>query len=201
MTISRRESRGRPYKGSFIVPFALPDDKSVNFGPETILERPALAARVGQIANAWNIFELGFARTYAFMVAKQAGTSARPGTGLLNSNPAGLQIFDTLDSFRSRQDLFVLLLKAILADREPDVAAFYGQVVAPRIAVARLARDKIVRGAWGVCSDYPDGIVRAPLMGQSEVYLESDLKDELATIIEAATVFEQLRSKLFDVFV
>ena len=140
------------------MPFALPADKSVNFGPETILERPALAARVGQIANAWTIFEHGFARTYAFMLARQAGNSARPATGLLNSNAAGLQIFDTLDSFRSKQELFVLLLKSLVEDREPDVAAFYAKVAAPRIVLARMARDKVVRGAWGVCSDYPDGI-------------------------------------------
>jgi len=183
------------------VPFALPDDKSVNFGPETILERPALAARVGQIANAWTIFEHGFARTYAFMIARQAGNAPRSGTALLTSNPAGLQIFDTIGSFRLKQELFVLLLKVLVEEREPDVAEFYAKVAAPRIVLAKMARDKIERGAWGVCSDYPDGIVRAPLVGQSEVYLENDLIDELTTIIEATTVFEQLRSKLFDVFV
>ena len=181
------------------MPFQLPADKSVNFGPETLLERATLAARIGQIANAWNIFEHHFAHTYAFLAAKQEGGVPRPATAIFNSRPA-LQVFETLDSFRSKHDLFVLSLRATVDGKAPTIIEFYESSVAPRIEIARQARNKVVRAVWGNCHDYPDGIVFKPLLGQSEVYLEGDLKDELVKIVEASDAFEALRSKLFAFF-
>jgi len=181
------------------MPFALPVGKSVQFGPESLLDRPVLAARIAQVASAWSLLEEALAQTYAYLLARQMRGAAAPGENGQDL-AAGLQIFAGLESFATRQQLFRTQLRALVPERAPALPDFLDEVLLPKLAAARNARDRVLQGVWGSCADYPDALVLRPLVGQSLVWRESDFCGELDLAAEAMDALSHLRNRLYEAF-
>jgi len=181
------------------MPFALPADKSVQFGPEGLLDQPALAARVTQIASAWNLVDQALAQTYGHLVAERARGEAGGGGAILQL--PDVETFVTLEPFVRKQDLLHALLRDVAPPKAADLVTLFEQGVAPRLRAAKAARDAVLQGVWGNCIDYPDALVLKPISGQSAVYRESDFRDDLETVADAAEALSYLRSRLYDCFV
>lgn len=181
------------------MPFVLPLGKSVQFGPESLLDRPVLAARIAQVASAWSLLEEALAQTYAYLLVRQMRGAAAPGENG-QDHAAGLQIFAGLEAFGARLDLFRGLLRELAPARAPALPDLLDEVVLPKLAAARAARDRVLQGVWGSCADYPDALVQRPLVGQSQVWREADFVSEIDTASEAMEALSHLRNRLYEAF-
>lgn len=181
------------------MPFALPVGKSVQFGPESLLDRPVLAARIAQVASAWSLLEEGLAQTYAYLLARQMrGSTATGENG--QDQAAGLEIFAGPETFGAKLELFRALLRELVQERAPPLPGLLDEVVLPKVAAARNARNRVLHGVWGSCADYPDALVLRPLSGQSQVWRERDFGNEIDLAAEAMDALSYLRNRLYEAF-
>jgi hypothetical protein len=155
--------------------------------PNCILERPALAAEIGNIAANWSSVEDVLMNFYALLMGTYAPRPLVPPPGggewTPTFHPMGYQIFDALFTLNARLDLLKRLIEWKATQEE---ATHFRKILQPRIRNVAKARNLVVHGVWGKGvhvdaatgrqTELPDVLILRPIYGESIAYNLADLQ-------------------------
>ena len=181
------------------MPYELPMRKigSVATGLGNIQGRDELASLIGQTANDWNYLEKCMEQLYSGLMGRMYWAGREPNATYLvapNAHPVAYQIFDELESFRAKQNVFEALLKWALINCDSEFLKYKEQTEKP-LKNAYKARNRVVHALWGICADYPDALIEVTTFGQSLVWRKSDFLEELKKIGEGYAAFSKATAK------
>ena len=166
-----------------------PYDGPVQWGAESILERPTLATKVASVSAAWSMVEHDLVFFYAFLMSKW--TNLVPAEGFVPTHPVALLNFTTLHTLNSKLDLFRALGDWALT---PEEAVQLRDVLIPLIRNRARERNTVAHGVWGVHEDLPDRLVLIKMFGSHFTYNEADfdaMRGRFLALLEDIRVFEQ----------
>lgn len=160
------------------MPQPLKVGNSVQFGPNTVLERPELAAEIGNVCGNWNLVEHDLMTLYALLMGdylpRQAGFE--PPT-----HPVAYQVFNSLNAFNPR----VELLEKLLAWRASEITLkHFREKIRVNLRKRFTERSVIAHGVWATCNAYPDALILVPTYGQQMIYKQRDFRAVSLRIIE-----------------
>jgi hypothetical protein len=138
-------------------------------------DRPQCAALIGAIAMAWSSVEQTLALYFSLFVNGMGGWSGVEHT-------IALEAFDSVDSFRQKQEL---LLVAARRRFNGELVDELDRLLKKRIWKAGTRRNSIIHGRWFISDRYPDALIHVKRIG-------SDMSDakiygprELTVILES----------------
>ena len=172
--------------------YELPDGVGVTYGPATMESRPELAIKIAQVAHQWNHFEQNLQGFYAYLMGRYLPRVAgfEP-----PDHPVAFQVFDTLDLFRPKKELFEALLEWALQPH-PNVMEEYRLNLSRPISTAAKARHRVVHSLWGTCDQYLDRLILVPTFGMRIVWKKSDFDEELKKITQVKSSLGQFEMKV-----
>ena len=159
---------------------------------KVILRRPELAKLLGVLASEWANAEMGLSFLFATLLGKYLPHNQRKGPPI---HPAGMQIFDAIESLNKRlqliQDLVDTLLtkKSLVREFKKDI------VLLVRKAGGR--RNEFIHAYWGVNDEkYPHALMRARGIGDFLIYEESDFNEAISLCIAADNAVAEFENKV-----
>lgn len=158
----------------------------VTFGPDRIAQRPELAVKISQIANAWAVLEA------------HVGTCLGV---LMRAEPkAAIAMLSKVQTATAKSQAIRELGKAVLSDAELEQL----KDLLKRFEAIGKRRNAVVHGMWGTTPEWPEHLVWAPpevttntvlglwqehLAGKGEEYLEQQKK---LFVVWSAPRFDEL---------
>src|SRR5689334_18673428 len=94
----------QPYNGGY------------SWGPDTLLERPAIAIKMALVSANWALVEYELELHYAFFMSKWTGLL--PGSGFVPTHPVAQLTFNTLQTLNTKLDLLRALGEWVLTPEE-----------------------------------------------------------------------------------
>lgn len=174
------------------MPQPLKVGSTIQYGPHRVLERPDLAAEIGNVCANWNLIEHNLMILYALLMGDylpKAPGFAPP------THPVAYQVFDALNAFNPRVDL----LEKLLAWRASDAEVkHFREVIRPGLRKRFSERSVVAHGNWGTCDAYPDALILVPIYGDRMIWKKSDFQDVSGRIIEEYKRLASLVKSLYE---
>jgi len=179
------------------MPQPLPADKTVKYGPDFILERPELAALIGNVCANWSLVESDTMHLYALLMGTYLPKAPDSAPGV---HPVAYQVFDALNALAPRLDL---LNKLCRWRALPAEAEHMERVLIPLIRKRFQERSIIAHGLWGLCDDYRDALILMHTFDGDQIYKRNDFVDVSARVLDlhkqlgafALPIYERLYAK------
>lgn len=165
-------------------------DISVTHGPRMILQRPGLAALLGDIAAEWALLEGRVMNLYGYLMGVYL--PRMPGFEP-PVHPVALQVFDTLETLRLRNNLLQKLGDWVLKN-DALVRELKGTMVSSIKDAAKL-RNTMLHAKWGIAPEYPDALILLPTFGRQMASKEADFQEAIDRIVEARSSLGQFELK------
>lgn len=165
---------------------------TIKSGPNILLQRPDLAAEIGNICVNWNLIEDTLMNLYALVMGdymppltadiiaqleREAGTKLYFGAP---THPVARQIFDALNAFNPRLQL---LEKLLVWRVPPEKVKYFRETIMPHLRKRFGERSLIAHGQWGVCDKCPDALILMPTFGKNMRYKREDFQDVSKRIV------------------
>lgn len=168
-------------------------DHVIQFGPNTVLERPALAAEIRNVCANWNLIEQQLMMLYALLMGDYLPKQL-PGFAP-STHPVAHQIFDALNALNPR----IELLEKMLAWRaSKDEVKNFKEVIWPGLRKHFSERSMVAHGVWGICEAYPDALILVPIYGNRMIWKKTDFQDVSRRILEEHKRLVMLFSNLYE---
>lgn len=160
----------------------------VTFGPDRIAQRPELAVKISQIANAWAVLE--------------ANMGACLGV-LMRADPkAAIAMLSKVQTATAKSQAIREVGKAVLSD--PDLKQL--KELLKKFDAIGKRRNVVVHGMWGTTPEWPEHLVWAPpevttntILGLLQEHLDGKGEDYLEQQKELFVVWSAHRfDELFD---
>jgi hypothetical protein len=137
-----------------------------------ILERPEMAAELGNICAHWSRIDSALVGLYSVLMGVYSPGRSNPSR--LIGHPIASHVFDTLSALGPRLDLIVRLCKwhADKADAE-----YFERILRPKIRKAFAARSELVHGLWGTSKKHPNALILYPTIEKPVAYKLKDFQD------------------------
>ncbi len=164
----------------------------VQFGPDKLLERPELAAQVGNVCVNWNLMEHVLMTLYAFLMGDYM---PQENEYLPPTHPVAYQVFDSLNAYRPRVELLEKLLTWRAEDAEVKE---FKEIIKPKLNKRFAERSKVAHGLWGTCDAHPDALILAPTYGKQMVWKKQDFEDVSSRILEDRRRLSDLLVSLYN---
>ena len=133
------------------MPQPLPVGKTVGSGPNRILERPELAALVGNVCANWSLIENDMVLLYGLLMGTYLPRAEIPGMEFgPPTHPVAYQVFDALIAFPQRLSLLQHLARWRAL---PEEAQQLDGPLGRRIRDRYRDRSKVAHAQWGICND------------------------------------------------
>ncbi len=155
-------------------------------GPGVVMQRPHMAALLGNVVAEWSHLEQWLQSFYGYLMGFYLPRfpGAEP-----PFHPVARQIFDTLETSRLRMELFRNLYKWMFT--EADLLKQSDECF--RLwTTASKARNKIVHGNWCISDAHLDALILSPNFGNKLVYTEADFADASKKITAALNALSKL---------
>ncbi len=143
---------------------------SVTSGPGITLKRPDLAALIGCICSNWAFVESSLSHFYAHLMGIYLDSP--PGYEP-PSHPVAYQIFDEIQTIRSRVQLVKRLVDWVIKDDKQKNDTLD---VLEKLRKAGKGRNKVAHGVWGICESEPEALILLPSFGHKLIYKKSDFE-------------------------
>jgi hypothetical protein len=172
-------------------------DVSVHSGPNVMLQRPDLAAQLGNICAHWNRIDHELLSLYGLVM----GTYMEPQYNFAPpSHPVAYQVFDELHALGPRLDLLVRLLGL---RAEKSEAEFFRDKLQKSIRKRFSERSLVVHGHWGLSDEHKDALILMPIFDVPQIYKLADFKEiskrlnDLLSELSAFSypIYERLRQR------
>jgi hypothetical protein len=139
-----------------------------------VLERPELAMRIGLIATAWSSLE-----NYII-------------TMFLNHSGISIENAFIIHDLITNLPVRLSVIRSVMKKRLPS--SLYKNLVLLEQDIRKRAgeRNAIVHGAWAISDDFPDDLMRQPLVGDIVRYTLKDFEDVFERITETALKVEKV---------
>ncbi len=164
--------------------------KGVQYGPNTVLKRPDLAAAIANVCANWSLVENHVISIYAFLMGDylpRVPGYAPP------THPVARQVMDALNAFNPKLELLCKLLDW----REPELSQQFREGNAMRLRKRYNERSEVAHGTWAVCDDYPDALILAPTFGAMMIYKIRDFDAISERILEEVRALGELTSHIY----
>ncbi|MEH6697366.1 MAG: hypothetical protein V7672_01570 [Brevundimonas sp.] len=170
-------------------PLRFTDGLTFRGGADILLERPALAAQMGNIVANWVLIEDDLMILYGFLMGVYI--DLKPGFAP-PTHPVARQIFSVVESFNARLELVEELCKWVASDELESFSCF-------RKSVRRVSsgRNLVAHGNWRLCAKYPDDLILEPPFGHSIRYTLGDFRDINVRILEARKELRQIIQRFY----
>jgi hypothetical protein len=170
------------------MPQPIPSDKTIILrrGTDTVLQRPKLAAQIGNVCATWAEIEHLIVTIYALLMGDTL--PKEPVLGL-KAHPVAYQIFDYLISMDARRNLLAALVRSHGVQSEIDAL----QPLLEEIRKRGNERNEIAHGLWRISDDYPEDLIKAGHGKSLERWQPHDFTQLLVRL-------EGLRGRLGDFF-
>lgn len=132
-------------------PIRFPERHTFRGGDNVLLQRPALAAQMGNIVANWVVVEDQLMSFYELLMG--AYIDIKPGFAP-PTHPVARQVFSVLESFNAKLSLVDELCKWVASDQAPAFAEFRDTIR----SVGR-GRHLVAHGLWYVCDAHPDDLI------------------------------------------
>jgi hypothetical protein len=174
------------------MPQPLKVGSTVQLGPNKVLDRPDLAAEIGNVCANWSLVESELMTLYALLMGDYL--PKRPGFAP-PTHPIAYQVFDSLNAFGPR----VELLEKLLAWRTSEATQkYFREVIRPQLRKRFTERSIIAHGVWGTCDDYPDALILVPTYGHQMIYKKRDFEHVSHRIHEARKTLGELVARVYE---
>lgn len=163
---------------------------SIKSGPRHVLQRPALAALLGNMVAEWGLMENRLIHFYAYLMGRYL---PRPDPGFAAPiHPVALQVFEEVDTVHKRLVLIERLFKWVVKDQ-----ALAGELadVIRTVREASGRRNDYVHGHWGIADEYPDALILSPVFGRTMAYKEADFNEVIDLIVSARSTLGVFEAK------
>ncbi|MFC3643030.1 hypothetical protein [Aquibium oceanicum] len=146
----------------------------MSFGPNVILQRPELAAQIGNIIANWTLVEADLLSLYAIMMGDYLSVPVpAPEWSAPPSHPVARQIFEQVQSFNARLDLVEALLKW---RGLPEEIELFSQTLRKRIKTAYHSRNSVAHDGWGISSAHTNALILSSIHGHPVIYKLRDFE-------------------------
>lgn len=177
-----------------VMPNPLPVGKSVTSGPNIVLQRPQLAAAIGNVCANWTLIDNDIMRLYALLMGTYITLPQTMPNEAPPTHPVAYQVFDTLNTLNQRLGLLSRLGKWNATPEESEKL----EKLLDRIRKKGRERNKIAHGLWGICKDYPDDLILVPVFGDKQIYTQTDLDGVSQRIIELHSDFGKFTVQIYE---
>lgn len=158
----------QPFKGT-----------SGQFGPNTILQRPDLAAHIGNVCASWALVEYDMVSLYALLMGSYL-PAPEPGWSP-PAHPVAFQIFDALNALAPRIDLLERLCKWRATPQESE---HFERTLKPEIRSRFRERSIVAHGLWAINKDEKDALILVNTFGENHIYKAHDFEQISTRILE-----------------
>ncbi|MFC4724406.1 hypothetical protein AB6B38_07095 [Glycocaulis abyssi] len=168
----------------------------ITHGPNIILQRPELAAQIGNIIANWTLVETGLLDLYALMMGDYLNVpEPEPGWVKTPANhPVASQVFEKIQSFNARLDLVEALFKWRATPEENEQ---FSLKLKKQIRAAYKSRNSIAHDGWAVSKSYPDALLLTRIYGHPQIYKLQDFEQISKAICDAYTDLGSLSHAMF----
>lgn len=142
---------------------------TVQFGPDTVLEYPELAAEIGNVCVNWNLIEQQLMSLYALLMGDYL--QKLPAGFAPPTHPIAYQIFDALNALNPRIELLEKLLTWRVSEEQ---VKNFREVIWPGLRKRFSERSMVAHGVWGTCEAYPDALILVPVYGNRMIWKKHD---------------------------
>lgn len=178
------------------MPQPLPIGKTSSFGPNSILERPELAAQIGNVCANWTLVENAMMSLYGLLMGMYLPKHNVPGFEWMPpTHPVAYQVFDALNALAPRLDLLLRLCrwKAL-----PEEAEYLERTLAPIVRKRFSERSIIAHGLWGICDEYQDALILQRTFGGNQIWQKSDFEQTSERILELLKQMHGLMGAIYE---
>jgi hypothetical protein len=174
------------------MPQPLKVGSTVQFVPNTVLDRPDLAAEIGNVCANWNLVENDLMMRYALLMGDYL---PKPPGFAPSTHPVAYQVFDSLNAFGPR----VELLEKLFAWRTSEaIVKHFRDAVRPQLRKRFVERSVIAHGVWGTCEKYPDALILVPTYRHQMIYKKRDFEDVSRRIIKDRQILGALTTEVYE---